>query len=188
MIITISGVPGSGKSTVAKLVAKKVGFKHYSAGDFMREIAAKRNLSLLEISKVAEKDRGIDKELDERTVKLGKEEDDFVMDSRLAYHFIPNAFKVFLYVDAKAAAKRIFGDIRKKKEGRKVEKESTTLAATLSAIRKRRRSEELRYKKYYNIDLFNKKQYDLVVDTTKATPEEVAAKIVDAVKKSCMSC
>lgn len=188
MIITISGVPGSGKSTVARLVAKKLGFRHYSAGDFMREIAEKRGMSLLELGKAAEKDRSIDRELDERTVQLGKREDDFVMDSRLAYHFIPGSFKVFLEVDATEAAKRVFGDIEKKREGRKVEKESTTLAATLAAIKKRRKSEELRYKKYYNLNPYDEKQYDLVIDTTKATPEKVVERVVAAVKKFCRSC
>lgn len=188
MIITISGVPGSGKSTVAGLVAKKLGFRHYSAGDFMREIAEKRGMSLLELGKAAEKDRSIDRELDERTVQLGKREDDFVMDSRLAYHFIPGSFKVFLEVDATEAAKRVFGDIKKNKEGRRVEKESKTLAATLAAIKKRRKSEELRYKKYYNLNPYDEKQYDLVIDTTKATPDKVVEKVVAAVKKFGRTC
>ncbi len=188
MIITISGVPGSGKSTVARLVAQKLGFRHYSAGDFMREIAEKRGVSLLELGKAAEKDRSIDLELDERTIKLGKREDDFVMDSRLAYHFIPDSFKVFLEVDEKEAAKRVFGDIKKKREGRRVEKESTTLAATLSAIKKRRESEELRYRKYYSLNPYDERQYGLVIDTTRATPEKVVGKIVAAVKKFGRTC
>ena len=188
MIITLSGVPGSGKSTVAKLVAKELGFRHYSAGDFMREIAGKRGLSLLELGRAAEKDHSIDQELDKRTTELGKREDDFVMDSRLAYHFIPDSFKVFLEVDDREAAKRVFSDIRKKKEGRKVEKESTTPAATLAAIKKRRKSEELRYRKYYNLNPYDEKQYDIVIDTTRTTPDKVVGKVVTAVKKFCRSC
>ena len=188
MIITISGVPGSGKSTVAKLVARKLGFRHYSAGDFMREIAEKRGLSLLELGRAAEKDRSIDLELDKRTIELGKAEDDFVMDSRLAYHFIPDSFKVFLAVDEKEAAKRILGDVKNKRIGRKMEKESTTLAATLAAIRKRKGSEQLRYKKYYNLNPYDEKQYNLAIDTTKTVPDEVVEKVVSAVKKYCRTC
>ncbi|MBI2580932.1 nucleoside monophosphate kinase [Candidatus Woesearchaeota archaeon] len=188
MIITISGVPGSGKSTVAKLVAKKLGFRHNSAGDFMREIAEKRGVSLLELGRIAEKDRSIDRELDRRTIQLGKNEDNFVIDSRLAYHFIPQSFRVFLMVEEGAAAKRVFSDIKSKKTGRKVEKESTTPEATLAAIKKRRKSEELRYRKYYGLNPYDEKQYDLVIDTTKSNPEEIAKKIVEAVKKSCASC
>ncbi len=188
MIITISGVPGSGKSTVAKLVAQRLGFKHHSAGDFMREIAEKRGVSLLELGKIAEKDRSIDKELDERTIQLGKKEDNFVMDSRLAYNFIPESFKVFLMVDEKAAAKRIFSDIKSKKTGRKVEKESTTLAATLASIRKRKKSEQQRYRKYYGLNPYDTKQYDLVIDTTNLQPEGVAQKIAAASKNESPNC
>ena len=188
MIITISGAPGSGKSTIARLVAQKLGYKHYSAGDFMSEIAEKRGLSLLQLGEVAEKDHSIDKELDKRTFELGKKEDDFVMDSRLAYHFIPGSFKIFLEVDEKEAAKRIFGDIKKKKTGRAMEKESTTLAATLANIKKRKKSEQQRYMKYYRLNPYDKKQYDFVVDTTKTTPEQAVEKVIEAVKDNCMSC
>ena len=188
MIITISGAPGSGKSTIAKLVAAKLGFRHHSAGDFMREAAEKRGLSLMELGKIAEKDRSIDKELDSRTSELGKKEDDFVIDSRLAYHFIPSSFKVFLTVNEKEAARRIFSDIQKKKKGRGVEKESTTLPATLANIKKRKRSEQQRYSKYYSINPYDEKQYDVVIDTTKTTPEEAAEKVITAVKKSRQWC
>ncbi len=188
MIITISGSPGSGKSTVAGLVAAKFGFRHYSAGDLMREIAEKRGVSLLEISRIAENDPSIDRELDKRTSALGTENNDFVMDSRLAYHFIPDSFKVFLTVDEKEAASRIFGDVKTKAKGRKVEMESTTLAATLKAVNERKKSEQQRYRKYYGIDPYDAGQYDLVIDTTKSTPEKVAETIVKAAKKSSRAC
>lgn len=188
MIITISGAPGSGKSTVAMMVAKELGFRHYSAGDFMRDLAEKKGMSLLEVSKLAEKDRSIDLELDSRTASLGKKDDGFVMDSRLAYHFIPNSFKVFLTVEGREAARRIYADIKSRKAGRKVEKESVTLAATFAAVKKRRESEEKRYMKYYGLNPYGLEQYDLVVDTTKATPERVVSRIVDAVKKNCGFC
>ena len=91
MIITISGIAGSGKSTVAKLLAKKLNYKHYSIGDFMREIAKQRKTTLLELSKEAEKDSSIDKELDQKQIELGKTQDNFVIDSRLGFHFIKNS-------------------------------------------------------------------------------------------------
>ncbi|MBI2133066.1 nucleoside monophosphate kinase, partial [Candidatus Woesearchaeota archaeon] len=56
MIITISGVPGSGKSTVARVVAGKMNLKHISVGDILREIARSRGMTILEISKLAEED------------------------------------------------------------------------------------------------------------------------------------
>ena len=175
MIITISGVPGSGKSTVATLVAKKLNFKHHSIGDLMRTLAAKKKMSLLELSEVAEKDKKVDEELDAAQVELGKKEDNFVLDSRLGYHFIPHSFKVFLKVEPEEAARRIF--CAKREE----EKENITMEDTIRNIKRRKESETLRYKKFYGLNPFDESQYDLIVDTTRLTSKETAAKIIEKV-------
>lgn len=177
MIITVSGDAGAGKSTAAGLVAVKLGYRHYSVGDLMREIAGKRKLTLLEVSRLAERDRSIDTELDNMQVKLGKEKDSFVLDSRLGYHFIPKSFKVFLKVDTSEAARRIFGDKRK------LERENKTLMDTVKNIRQRKKSEIQRYRKYYSLNPYDAGNYDLVLDTTKLTPEETAMKIIAALPK-----
>ena len=172
MIITISGALGSGKSTVAKILVEKFNLKHYSTGDFMREIAAKRGITLLELSKLAETDRSIDKELDNYQIQLGKDEDNFIIDARLGWHFIPDSIKIFLDVNDEEAAKRIF------KEGRTDEKYNTDLNATLENIKNRRASEIKRYQDYYNQNYYDHDNYDLVVDTTNIPAEEVAEKII----------
>lgn len=177
MIITISGDAGSGKSTVAELVARKLKVRHYSVGDFMRQIAKKRKMTLLQVSKLAEKDTTIDEELDDMQTELGKTEDHFVLDSRLGWHFIPKSFKVFLKVDINEAARRIFNDSK-----RKGEEENRTLEVTEENIRERKASELERYKKYYKINPYEEKNYNLVIDTTKASPEDTAERIVKAAK------
>lgn len=176
MIITISGALGSGKSTVAKLVAQKLNLKHYSTGDFMREIAIKRRVTLLELSKLAEKDASVDKELDERQIRLGKEEKNFIIDARLGWHFIPNSVKVFLNVTDEEAARRVFA------ERRSDEKYNITLDATLNNIKRRKESEIKRYQQYYGVNYFYLKNYDLIIDTTTLTAVQVAEKIVKVVK------
>ena len=177
MIITISGALGSGKSTVAKILVEKFNLKHYSTGDFMREIAAKRGITLLELSKLAETDRSIDKELDNYQIQLGKDEDNFIIDARLGWHFIPNSIKIFLDVTDEEAAKRIF------KEGRTDEKYNTDLNATLENIKNRRASEIKRYQDYYNLNYYDHNNYDLVVDTTEIPAEEVAEKIIKFIEE-----
>ncbi len=171
MIITIAGDPGSGKSTVAKLVASRLRLKHVSVGDLLRELAGRRGVSILEISRMAEKDRSVDEYLDSRQRQLAKE-DSLVVDSRLGWHFIPRSFKVFLKVSPEEAGKRIFS------ARRKIERENTTLAATIENTKQRKQSELLRYWKYYNLNPFDMSHYDLVIDTTKMQPEEVAGKII----------
>lgn len=161
MIVTISGKPGSGKSTVAKALADRLGLAHRSAGELMREMAAERGMSVLALSAIAESDGGaIDREIDQRTRELGDTEDDFVIDSRLAWHFIPSSVKVFLEVGIEVSAARIYG------QARGAEVENTDLLATISAVERRLTSETARYRQYYGIDWLNKRHYDLIVDTS----------------------
>lgn len=178
MIVTVSGAPGSGKSSVSKLLAKRLGLKHYSVGDFMRTLAKKRGLSILEFSQNAEQNRSIDDELDSMQIELGKREDNFVIDSRLGFHFIPKSVKIFLDVQEGDAARRIFNHLRKE------EKENTTPERTLENIQRRKASERLRYQKYYGLDCYDKKQYDLVLDTTPLSVEQVTNRIIQFLKNT----
>ncbi len=177
MIITISGHPGSGKSTVAKLLAKKLGFKHYSAGDFMRAMAIERKISLEELTKIALKDRSIDDEIDRRTVELVEKEDNFVIDSRLGWKFIPGAVKILLTINPDVAAKRIF-EMRRPEE-----KENVTLEKTKENTKNRLKAEIERYSKLYNVDYTDPKNHDFAVDTSSLTPDEIVAKIMEFLDK-----
>src|SRR3989339_226507 len=153
MIITISGIAGSGKSTAAKLLAKKLNYKHYSVGDFMREIAKEKSITLLELSRQAEKDNSIDKELDKKQIELGKKEDNFVIDSRLGFHFIPKSKKIFLEVDLNEAAKRILKDKREHEQYKDIQE-------SIEKIKTRIKSEDKRYREYYKVDYHDKDNYD----------------------------
>lgn len=177
MILTISGKAGSGKSTVAKILAEKLSLRHYSIGDLMREMAKEKDVSLIQLNKMAEKDAAIDKELDDKLVKLGKEKNDFVVDGRLTAFFIPHAeVKIFLDADDKVRAIRIL------KDNRELEK-NIDIKSAIKNIERREQSEKKRYKQYYGVDYYDKKLYDYVIDTTKMNVEEVVSKIVKIVKK-----
>lgn len=178
MIITISGRPGSGKSAVAARVAEALGLRHVSAGDFMREMAEERGMSILELSRSAEDRSDIDREIDARTVRLGAENDDFVIDARLGWHFLPDSVKVFLEVRPEVAAERIY------EAKRGSERENTDLDATRRAIESRTASEVKRYRDYYGIDYGDHRQYDLVVQTSEMTIAEVVRQIVDYVRRA----
>lgn len=175
MIITISGKPGSGKSTVAKEIAKRLHLRHYSMGDFQREIAKKRGISMAELSRVEEKDRSIDEEVDRRQKELGKKEDNFVIDSRLGFHFIPNSIKIFLDVDFDTGVQRIFSQKRK---GEKF----ANLEDARKEIKRRMESERKRYREYYGVDHYDMEKYDFVVDTTKRDVEGVVKEIIEEIK------
>ena len=176
MRITISGKAGSGKSTVAKLLSEKLKLKLYSIGDLMRVMAQEKRITLLEFNKLAEKNKSIDFELDNKLKELGKAKDNFIVDGRLTAYFIPYAeVKVFLDADDKVRAKRILKDKRHKGEGKGI-KEIT------SVIKKREDSEKKRYKKYYGVNYLNKKLYNYVIDTTNLSVNDVVEKIMKFIK------
>ena len=96
MIISISGLPGSGKSTIGKNLAKKLGYNYYSLGDMKRRLANEKGLTIEEWNALSDKDSSYDTVPDKYQADLAKKEDNFIMDGRLAYHFIPQSIKIFL--------------------------------------------------------------------------------------------
>lgn len=176
-IITIAGKPASGKSTTAKLVADKLGFAHYSTGDLFREIAAKHELDVLQANLHAEEDTSfnIDEEVDERQKKLGVDSDNFVIDARLGWHFIPNSFKVYLDLDTVTGAERILAGGRESNET--IPENPIEYGKVLD---ERLTSESRRYQKLYGVDNHERQNFDLIVDTKVHDPEEAATLVIDA--------
>ena len=164
--IAISGDLGSGKSTVGKLFEEKYGFKFHSGGSIFRSLAAKYNMTPAEFSKYSEIHPEVDEEIDGELVKISELDNDMVIDSRMAWHFVENSFKLHLLVDVNVAAKRIMD------ENRGSEKYAT-LEEAVEKIQKRKASENKRYTEKYNVNPDNLENYDLVVDTTYASPNEI---------------
>ena len=177
LIITIAGNAGSGKSTVAKEVAKKLKYKHYSSGDAMRSIAKDKGVSILELNKLNETDASVDHEVDGWVETLGKTENSFVIDSRLAFHFIPHSFKIFLTGDFDVRMDRIF------KEGTRVSEEHKNIEDLKTFMQEREASEMKRYKKLYHLNYYEEKNYDLVIDTTEMNVKEVVEEILKAAQQ-----
>ena len=176
MRITISGKAGSGKTTIARLLSKKLKLKHYSIGDLMRAMATERGLSLLELNKLAEKDKSIDLELDNKLRELGKTQDNFVVDGRLTAFFIPNAeIRIFLYADDEVRAQRILKDKRQQEKNK-------NLRETASNIKKREESEKKRYQMYYGANHMDKKLYNFIINTTNLAPNSIVDGIIKFVK------
>ncbi|MBU2576742.1 MAG: cytidylate kinase family protein [Nanoarchaeota archaeon] len=174
MKITVSGIVGSGKSTIAKMLAEKLGIEYFSVGKIMRDMAVERGLTMQEFTEVAKGDKEIDFELDNRQKALNSSGGNFVMDSRLGFHFISDSFKVFLKVDLSEAAKRIHGSAR---EGEKY----FGVEEALEYLEKRILAEKIRYKQCYDIDFPCEEKFDLVIDTTKKNPEEIVKEILSSV-------
>ena len=182
MIITLSGTAGSGKSTVAKMLAKKLKLKHCSMGDLQRRFAQERGITLAALARLEEKDPALDRKIDEIQGLLSKTEKNFVIDSRLGAFFIKDAnLKVFLDADIYERAERILHDKHTRREEDIESKEQL-----VASIKARERSEKLRYRKYYDIDYHDRKHYDVVIGTTKLKPEDVMKKIAERLKSFSM--
>ena len=177
MIVTIAGKPGSGKSTVAKLLAKKLKFKVFSAGDLRGQIAIKHGMTIDQLNEVCKKERWTDEECDKLLAKMGKEQDNIIFDSRLAWHFVPNSLKIFLDVDLYESAKRIFANQRKD------EAKVSTTKEMYDKLVARQKGDVARFKKWYGVDVLDMKKYDAVIDTTKLSQKQVLKKVVEAVNK-----
>jgi len=174
-VITISGPAGSGKSTAAKLLAKKLNYNHYSMGDLRKKMAEEQGISLAELNKIGEKEDFTDKEVDNYQIKLGKNENNFVIDGRLSFHFIPQAINIYITADVKERARRIYIDERKTEK-------FNSLKETRKALIERDKSDKKRYLKYYNVDPHDKTCFDHIMDTTYLTPEETVNLILKKLK------
>ncbi|MFM8331188.1 MAG: cytidylate kinase family protein [Candidatus Methylumidiphilus sp.] len=171
-IITISGDIGGGKSAVAKSLEQTLGYAVIGTGSIQREIAKKRGLTTLELNQLSITDKSIDDEIDGFVVALGKTRRDIIIDSRLAWHFIPEAFKAFLTVDPLIGAQRVYGDQR-------AEEQNPTLAKTLANNLQRQALETERFKKLYGVDLRDFRNYAAVIDTSHSPPVAIAAKLAE---------
>ena len=174
--ITLSGELGSGKSTVANYLISKMPFRIVSAGLLFRQLAAKHGMSAKEFNEFIENDPKYDHYVDDTMAELGRTDEKIIFDSRMAWHFVPSSFKIYLYVDVDTATERIFND-----KGRVSESYSDKATARQEII-DRRKSELLRYQNFYHCNLDDYSNYDLIVDTSHASRDEVNELVFNSFK------
>jgi CMP/dCMP kinase len=169
VLITISGAPGSGKTTVARVVAGALGLEHVYAGDLFRRQAADRGLSLEEYARRAETDHSIDRALDAQMCERAKA-GDAVLEGRLA---------AFMAEEAGVPALRVYLDAPERvRAERIVSREGGDARRRLEEIQHREASDARRYREIYGVDYHQPDRYDLVIRTDGRSPEDVAAEIV----------
>lgn len=173
MHLALSGKLGSGKSTVCGLMNREYGFEVYSTGKIQRSIAEKMGITTLELNRRMAEDPGLDHEIDDAVTEISRARagESILFDSRMAWHFAVNAFKVYMYVDPTVAAKRVMGDDRGSVERYACTEEARAQLSARSA------EENRRYKEIYGVDNFDYRNYDLIIDSTSALPGELAALI-----------
>lgn len=173
MKITIFGLAGTGTSTIGKELASRLDYIFNSTGNMFREMAKEHGMSVYEFDEMTRENLKYDLELDERVAVYGKENDDFIFESRLAWNFIPDSIKIMLNCDEDVAIKRI------------AERENISFKEAKEKTQKRAKTLEFRYAKCYpDLEYPPKKEiFDLVIDTTSMLPEEIVEKIMSFLDK-----
>jgi len=171
MRITISGLPGSGTTTIAKLLSKELSLELISAGELFRAMAKERNLPLDQFSKLAENNDDFDRWIDMRQREEAMERENVIIEGRLSGFFVPHAdLRIWLKAPVEVRARRIAG------------REKITYDEALSAMRSREQSEYMRYEKYYGIYLDDLSLYDLVIDSSRWNENDIVEMILVAKK------
>ena len=170
--VVLNGDLGSGKTTVSRLLAERLGIRRVSVGEMYRAMAAQHGMTALEFNLHAELDDKIDHLVDQMQRDIAASGEQLVVDSRLAWHIFTDAVKVHLITEPRVAATRVLG-----RRADTVESYDSVTQARVG-LAQRSASERQRFLNRYGVDKSRLRNYDLVCDTTRATADEVVDAIV----------
>lgn len=180
--IVLSGLPAAGKTTVAEIISKRLGFKVLGGGDILKEMATDRGYKVtgrewwdtpegVKFVKERESNPNFDKEVDRRLAeKIAR--GNIVVTSYTAPWITEDGFKVWLE-----------GSVTRRTE-RMAKRDGTGVEEMREVIKVRDIENKKLYKSLYNIDYGkDKTPFDLIVDTNEIPPEEVADIIIKKYKE-----
>jgi cytidylate kinase len=181
MLISITGRLGSGKSTICGILKEKYGFDIFSTGTINREFARSLGITTLELNERLKEDPELDKQIDGTVTRLSieKKDEKLIFDSRMAWHFAKDTFKIFLTIDPMEAAQRVM------KNQRGAEEHYDSVEDACAGLVKRGNVERERFIQIYGVDYFDHNNYDLIVDTTSRTPDEIVNIIIENYNEYC---
>lgn len=177
-IISIAGELASGKGAVSNVLTEKLDYGIYRNGEYFRKLAKEMGMDVTTFNEYVKSHPEIDIQIEKSATEYAKEHDNFIIDARLGWYAVPESFKVYLTVDIDEAARRAFND-----EKRKSTENFSTLEEQKADLIKRYTLENERYFKLYNVHKEDLSNYDLVLDTTNFTPDEVAKIILKEYEK-----
>lgn len=181
-IITISGKPGSGKSSTADKVAEMLNYTRHSSGDMVRQVLKQHHLTLAEYNTKAKDDHSLDAQVDNILREL-RNDNDIVVDSRLGFYWLPESFKVYLDLDMEVATARIYKDAVSNTSRSEAGEGTSSLLEVAKQVRERMMEEQNRFLTMYHVDPYSLEHFDLIIDTSRHSPQTVALAVFDSYKK-----
>lgn len=168
-VLTVSGLPGSGTSTACKLLQQRLGFRWVNTGQLFRELAKEHGMDLNQFGKYAQEHHEIDEELDRRQLELAKQ-GEIILEGRLSGQVLKRgkAAGVAVWVDAPEEVRL----------ARVSNRDGMTVEEARQFTLTRERLEKQRYLEIYGIDLGDFSVYDLVLDSSKLSPEAIADLVI----------
>lgn len=164
--IVISGQIAAGTSTAAKNVAEKLNLKYESAGDFFRKYVLEHNIPLYDKAQIPD---ALDQEVDAKLTELAQS-GGYAIDAHYIGYFTkdnPDVLKILLTCDEDERIKRALA-------------RKHTHAETPEDIKKREVGLDKKFRKLYaDEDHVDPKFFDLTIDTTNTSQEEVNKKILN---------
>ncbi len=186
LIITISGTPGSGKSTIAQKIADKLDAERIYVGGIRRELAKDKGMTLAELNIYAathpETDVDVDNMVSQKAKELVKKST-VIVEGRTMFHFLPDSIKLYIKSNFDTGAERIWKSLQTDKDKKdRNEAKVSNLDELKVKLHERVGSDIMRYKKYYNINHTDLTNYDIIIDTTKLNPQEAVQKTLKEIK------
>ena len=161
-IISLAGELASGKGAVSKLLCEELNYTVYRNGEYVRKLAKEKGLDITSFNAYLKDHPEIDRQIEKSAAEYAKTHNHFIIDARLGWYAVPESFKVYLVVVIEEAGQRSFYDLARK--------------ATEKIFKVKEENE--RYFELYGVHKEDFANYDLVIDTTNKTPEEVKDEII----------
>ncbi|MDR1819978.1 MAG: cytidylate kinase family protein [Methanobrevibacter sp.] len=170
MIVTIGGLAGTGTTTSAEALSKKLDIPFISAGDIFRQMAKESEMSILEFGEFAENNIDVDMEIDNRQKKLAENSENLIIEGRLSAYFIEADLKIWMITPFDVRVQRICG------------RESKSFDLASKEVKIREDSEAKRYLDIHKIDINNLNIYDLILNTNSFNPDSITEIIISTLK------
>lgn len=171
--ITIFGLGGTGTSTVGKLLASKLDYPFMSSGNMFRQKAKDIGLEFYVFENLCNSEPKYDLELDQELAKYGKENDNFVLESRLGWYFVPDSLRIKIICP------------EEERVGRIARREDLSFEEAKEKTLTREKDGADRYEKMYGIkEMAPDNLFDLIIDSGEFRPEQIVEQILTCLKKS----